>query len=412
MIVEVNAPLHEKQQYIIDNRKRFNTLRCGRRFGKSTLGRYLCIESAILQDRPTRTGFFAPTYRDLNNTFIDLQKSLAGLIERKDEQQKIIYLANNSVIDFWSTDNPDTSRGNAYHRVILDEAEKMPKLEQTWLYTVRPTLADYRGDGYLLSTGKGTQTYFNQLTRKNEPDWAHFEFPTHANPHIPLEELEELKKLPSHVYAQEILGKAVDIAEKRWLYAFNYSKHVNSDAALNPDLFLYLCFDFNVDPFVCILRQHYTNSIGIKCIRFVGEIAIPSGASLTDMCNRIQSAAPINVKNKTIRITGDPTENKRNLIDIRNSYQIICDNLGLTWKYIDLPKITNNQKNRILCNSIFENMDILINPSCEQLIYDCEFVQADNYGNKKKVNRNDPSQRADAMDAMSYSFDAYDWDFL
>ena len=408
MKIKIKQP-HDKQRFILDNSGRFNAIRSGRRFGKTTLAQYL-IADMVIHIPGSSVAYYAPTTKDMDAFWSDTKNLFFEMTTSKRDQVHQLLFAGGSSLDLWSLDNPDSSRGRAYDRIIIDEAEKVKKLRYAWEYTIRPTLIDREGDAWMFSTGKGQRTYFNRLF--SDPEWTTFEFSSLDNPYLPEAELQRLKQLPSHVYAQEVMGKAVDLTDKRWLFAFDYNKHVSDEVQLSADKFLYLCFDFNVDPFICLFRQHWVDDRGIRHINFVDEIAISGGASAKDMVERIRAKAAHHITNKMVRITGDPTENKRNLIDTRNAYQIICDGLAMTWKYVDLPKISRNEDNRVLTNAIFEGMDIKISTTCEQLIYDCEFVQADNYGQKIKASRTNLAQRADALDAMSYSFDAWDWDFL
>jgi hypothetical protein len=39
--------LHSKQQHILETKKRFNVLKCGRRFGKTTMAEELVIDPAL-----------------------------------------------------------------------------------------------------------------------------------------------------------------------------------------------------------------------------------------------------------------------------------------------------------------------------------------------------------------------------
>jgi len=58
--VKLQTP-HESQSFILDNANRFNHLRCGRRFGKTSLIEELCL--VALDGFPV--GIWFPTYKDL-----------------------------------------------------------------------------------------------------------------------------------------------------------------------------------------------------------------------------------------------------------------------------------------------------------------------------------------------------------
>jgi hypothetical protein len=106
----------------------------------------------------------------------------------------------------WSLDNPDTARGRAYARVVIDEAAAVPHLATAWEAVLQPTLIDYSGDAWFLSTPRG-HNYFYTLWQRGmsgEPEWFSWRMPTATNPHIPAEEIARAERtLPARVFAQE-----------------------------------------------------------------------------------------------------------------------------------------------------------------------------------------------------------------
>ena len=100
--------LHPAQRKIVQERKRFNVLKCGRRFGKTALSEKLLIDPAI-EKYPT--AYFAPTYKDLNEVWQAVKHRVKDITERKDEQVKQIVLTTGGKIDFWSMEDPDSGRG-------------------------------------------------------------------------------------------------------------------------------------------------------------------------------------------------------------------------------------------------------------------------------------------------------------
>jgi hypothetical protein len=64
--------LHTGQKDIIKERKRFNVIACGRRFGKTTLAEQLIIDDnqlAIGLLHGSRIAYFCPTYKMLGEVF-------------------------------------------------------------------------------------------------------------------------------------------------------------------------------------------------------------------------------------------------------------------------------------------------------------------------------------------------------
>jgi hypothetical protein len=127
------------------------------------------------------------------------------------KQEHRIELLTGAAVDMWSLDNPDSSRGRKYARAVVDEAAMIPNLAEAWQAVIRPTLTDYKGDGYLLSTPKGMNFFYECFSRGQDalyPDWASWHMPTVANPYIDPGEVEKARlELPEAVFRQEYLAE-------------------------------------------------------------------------------------------------------------------------------------------------------------------------------------------------------------
>ena len=205
--------LHEAQQQIVRESRRFNVVSCGRRFGKSVLGVDEAIDPA-LDGYPT--GYYCPTHKMLTEVWRDVVQILGPVIERKNSQEHRLELITGGIIDMWSLDAPDTSRGRKYKRVVIDEAAMVSDLVAVWDAVIRPTLTDYRGDAWFLSTPKGLNgfhTLFQRGFDDGEPDWMSWQMPTSANPHISPDEIEDARRsTPSDLFAQEWLAQFISAA--------------------------------------------------------------------------------------------------------------------------------------------------------------------------------------------------------
>ena len=71
---------HPKQDYIVNTAKRFNVLKCGRRFGKTSLAEELVIDPA-LDGFPV--AYFAPTCKDLAEFWRIVKRTVSGVTESK-----------------------------------------------------------------------------------------------------------------------------------------------------------------------------------------------------------------------------------------------------------------------------------------------------------------------------------------
>lgn len=176
----------------------------GRRWGKTFLGEDLAVNPAI-DGFPV--GWFSPSYKMLLDVWRDIAATVKLITERISIQERRIELITGGVIEMWSLDNEDAGRGRKYKRIIIDEAAMAPNLLSTWTAAIRPTLTDYRGDAWFLSTPKGRNGFWQlyQLGIDSaEPDWMAWQMPTVTNPEIDPVEVEAARRmLPERVFLQE-----------------------------------------------------------------------------------------------------------------------------------------------------------------------------------------------------------------
>src|ERR1017187_8879135 len=101
---------HPSQQAVLDARKRFNVLCCGRRWGKTTIAMD-CIVRALLCGKPA--AWFSPTYRALSDAWRQLQVILAPITTRTSEAERRLEIIGGGQLECWSLDNVDAGRGRA-----------------------------------------------------------------------------------------------------------------------------------------------------------------------------------------------------------------------------------------------------------------------------------------------------------
>lgn len=207
--VEIEIPeLHLAQQQIVDESRRFNVLACGRRFGKSLLGIQLDLEPA-LEGYPV--AWFSPTHKMLAEIWRDMTLILKPIIQRTAVQEHRVELITGGIVDMWSLDVADSTRGRKYKRAIVDEAAMVPGFQDAWQAVIRPTLTDYEGDAFWLSTPRGMNFFKQGFDYGQDPlmtDWASWQFPTSANPYISQEEISKAKdELPELTFKQEFLAE-------------------------------------------------------------------------------------------------------------------------------------------------------------------------------------------------------------
>jgi predicted phage terminase large subunit-like protein len=214
---------HDKQLEILRNRKRFNVVRCGRRFGKSYLAFALALEK-MLEIDGAYVLYTAPSYTELSGRETEAQQFFAPLgATYKQGQIKL----GRSTLVLQGIYRADGLRGNKFHRFIGDEWAHCSNAEDDWNFVISPMLADYEGDAFFFSTPKG-KNHFWQLDQMSETmqDWQSFHYSTYDGGQIKVSEIDRQKEmLPSLVFAQEFLAEYVDRSaakiKREWLRTTN-----------------------------------------------------------------------------------------------------------------------------------------------------------------------------------------------
>lgn len=403
--------LHPGQKHILSNAKRFNHLRCGRRFGKTTLIEEL--SSISLEGWPV--GIWFPTYKDLSEVWKDLKKLYAPITHRANEQLKQIELiiphavdpGKQALIDFWSMEDPDSGQGRKYKRAIGDEVAKAAKAYAAWENTIRPTLTDYKGDAYLMSRPKGKNNPFYLLEEKHRQfeNWAFFHFTTYDNPHIDPSEVEEAKKQLDDInFRQEYMAEYVDANDRPFLYKFNEKIHVIDEYQPNLHLPILCSFDFNKDPMTCLIGQQ----VDLWTAYAFAEINLPEG-STPEVCDMIITDYTKWLYN--IDVTGDATGRNRSALTVGNlnHYRIIKDKLQLEDDNLKMPKQNPAlSDSRVLCNSVLQNAKFYITRNCKKTIKDATSAYVDSSGELVKTQ----VEGLHHFDTLRYMIHAFYPDFV
>lgn len=167
-------------------------------------------EGGAVSGKPV--AFFAPTYKLLLDVWTETMATLKSCISRANKMEMRITLTTGGSIDFWTLEDPDAGRGRKYARIVIDEAAHARHLKNAWERAISPTLTDYKGEAWFISTPNGIN-FFHDLFQRGAtgmPGWESFQMPTIANPYIDPEEVESRRsELPELVYRQEYLAEFV-----------------------------------------------------------------------------------------------------------------------------------------------------------------------------------------------------------
>lgn len=390
-------PLHPNQRKIIDGAKRFNHIKCGRRFGKTEMSIELAVDTLL---KGERCAYYAPTYKDSYEWWKQIKGTAGAIIQSKDEQVKQLTTITGGLIDVWSMDDPDSGRGRKYHRAIMDECEKAPKFREAWLGTIRATLTDFKGDAWFLSTPKFGKTFFKELSGYPEKftNWVSWLFTTYDNPHIDPEEIEDARRTMDPLYFRcEFLAEDVDLTGKPFLYNFNPERHIVTGLQFDPLSELQISFDFNVDPITAVVGQYVKGQI-----RLLKEYRLEN-SNVYELCDRIRADYPTAL----YLVTGDAAGRQRSALSNGNInyYTVIRQKLNLSDGQLKVmgvnPAVSDT---RVLFNSILQNFDYVVDKSCTFAIEDFKYVEVDDNGD---IDKKKDKHRSHLLDAERYRINTF-----
>jgi phage terminase large subunit len=217
--------------------------------------------------------------------------------------------------------------------------------------------------------------------------------------------LESRAKINPNFYRIYALGEwGKPEVKAPFMYNFEEKKHISKNKIeFNTSLPVRLSFDFNIDPFVCVIGQ-----INGKEINFIAELTLNSGDVLK-MCERIKSIlSPTQLAN--MLVTGDAMQQKREITQRENvtAWMMIKDYFKLSDRRLQLlksnPRIKDSQIN---CNYILQNYNVKFNSEMKNTIQDMMYVETNEQGDIIKDNRKNQHKRADHLDAVRYFFNTW-----
>lgn len=193
MTIRVELPtLHADQVKAFRLPGRRKVVRCGRRWGKSTLGQVIAAYGAIgsTAGGGRNVGYFTPTYKLQSEIFNDLARLLRPVKLASSKVEGVIRTTTGGRIDFWTLENEDAGRSRNYHTVIIDEAAfTKPNMMGIWERSIEPTLVDHQGTAYVLSNTNGSDpdNFLFQICNEAKFGFKEHHAPTQNNPNMPLQ---------------------------------------------------------------------------------------------------------------------------------------------------------------------------------------------------------------------------------
>lgn len=341
------------------------------------------------------------------------------------DQRKIIYTPTGRAIIFKGIDDSEKLKSIVgVKRIVIEEANQLnfedfmeldrrarglegiqltlilnPIVETHW---IKLKFCD-AGAPYLDRTNVFRFTYKDNVNLKGES------FLTQAD----IDTLESLISISPNNYRVYALGEwGMPEVQRPYVYNFNQQRTISTEAKFNPALPIHFSIDFNVEPFVCICAHIWGDSNGMHYHIFK-ELVIEKNGDVYKMLELI--AATFTLQQLAMAVfTGDAMQRKREITQRNNldAWRIIDAQLKLGRRLM-VPRANPSVKdNRHLVNAICAfHPDLKINPECKKLIYDLQFVEADEQGDIIKRNRNKEEQRSDALDTFRYQCNTHLRDF-
>ena len=194
---------HPTQKIVALDPHRFRVLRCGRRWGKTTLAIDQMKGRAAVSN--SKIAYLSNTYQQSRDIAWEQLKRDCINAGTLNEARLEIKLVNGSQIVLRGWESVETLRGQAFDLIVVDEVASMNNFWVNWQEVLRPTLTDTRGEAIFISTPKGFNHFYDlcnlELTDK---DFKTFHFTSYENPYIPKDEIDRAKEtLPPDRFAQE-----------------------------------------------------------------------------------------------------------------------------------------------------------------------------------------------------------------
>lgn len=218
--------LHADQvrAYVLPGKRR--VVRCGRRWGKTDLGKTIACDGVI---RGQEIGWFAPQNKFQRQAYHEIAETLKPIIKSASKTDWVMHSRTGGRIDFWSLENEAAGRSRRYHKVIIDEgAFAGANMLDIWEQSIEPTLLDFEGECWVLSNTNGNdpENFLYQICKNPKHGFVEYRAPSYRNPYIPqrrpgesdvdlaVRRAERFRRLKATkhplVWRQEYLAKFVD----------------------------------------------------------------------------------------------------------------------------------------------------------------------------------------------------------
>lgn len=211
--------LRPDQWQIVNHPAKRKKCRMGRRWGKTLMGGAVSLSVA---NQGGHCGWGAPNYknsRPLWRWVEQVCRPLESIGVKLSQSERVATFPSGGFLGIYSLDNPDSIRSEAFHLFIVDESAKVTDPEALD-DALEPTLADYDGTRYDISTPRGKNHFFTDWNLANSDETGFskaWHAPSSDNPHPNIQKAvllaaERVKqgRLTERSYRQEWLAEFVE----------------------------------------------------------------------------------------------------------------------------------------------------------------------------------------------------------
>jgi hypothetical protein len=411
----------------------------GIRSGKTIVGSHYALQMII--ERPSEVGgILANTNKQLTKATL---KEFKGVLASYNLYEGVDYLVNKNPERLFNYRSKFTDHAGVWSfwngaQVFTFSLETQIRgVEFGWSWCDETQEASIDSLNIVLGRMSGSdnaKTFYTMTPPSANPDIDELIYGDNAIPTVFGTTYDNQKNLPEgyietlarmydkYTFAREVMCERVTMAGFNWLYSFDRSKHVSDKAIYNPKQLVYVSFDFNTNPYVCVLSHRGINpDTGKQYIHYFDSIEltpemIQGKEYIQAIVDEVKARTPYQAKVNAYMITGDASGRSQSVLTKvgATAWSMVIEAFNISPSSIVVPRHNpTHVDSRVLCNSLFSNFpELLMHPKNKNLIRDCEFAKAKADGHRLKDSRTNVLQQLDLMDALVYDLSTFNGDWI
>jgi len=315
--------------------------------------------------------FTAPTFSQAKAIYWDDIKKLIPprfMLTKPSETELKITLVTGATLYIAGMDKPERIEGRPIDHIVVDEFDNMKR--GTWEEHIRPglyTLGRKPGTASIIGVPEGRGMWYEIVERAKSGEFEGAEvYHWHSDTVLPPEEISAARsQLDDLTFRQEYGGEFVAFSGRAY-YSFDIDSNCrNVKYVAGGDLIL--CFDFNVDPGVCVVCQEQIIK-GRQYTCVIGEVYIPKNSNTQAVCLKLLQDWAFH--DGPVYCYGDASGGSRHTTQTNGSdWDIIRGMLRPRWGVnlmFDIPRANPAERSRVnavnsRCKSVDGHISLLVN---------------------------------------------------